>query len=815
MTSKHFTDFSGGRDTRQGTFLDDARRFADLENAITTPGRKPERRPPLVRVDHLIDTANTQGFQFLDGEWICFAPKGAPVAHTIALPITTKFFDVPDNCSGPWELMGSGIYGTSPYAIIKHDFPGGEVTSIIKLHLWDNRKDKPTYVEDPACPTNWTKEYPQHIFGIGEVGSFFDYRPVAAVASNKLHMSRPDGNVGLCKTNDARVWNSRSVDQVLFQGDLYYYIQPASNTGICTFTVSLPHDELQKDGRWAAYVLELLLTDGSWVQLVEVAGVPVTHNTYSPNPVPSRFGSARDEIQLQVRLANQPGRILRFRAIAKAAPLTIISGGKFEPGSALITPAINDAKVLYDGASYDAPKTTITIPALSAGKDFLVGIVLPGDPTPPIREIVTPGVMPYNGYERYRIRLIARAIVDAGGTFFVSTLSGTHSITSLSNSVKANAAGAYQTELLVGDRVLINGEERVVSVIISNRELTVDNVFTTSITGAVMLRRQTYNYASDVASGNQWYVQREVDAILFGSGLGLASFINTAFYDNTGSQPRLITQLKNRLAVVFDSGFQLWYTDPDPTRYSFLDGVNVGTGRNTEAEAVEAFGDVIIPTDSGPRSFSATGLNYDAAEDQNLGEILDGTDLPPLSAAAWWSYKNLYVTAGVKDGVLTVLVLTIIRANKTNAWSTFAFAGITSLEKVIPVGDRLYIKTGGEVYYLDALATDFIDSNDPPDLPYETRGRWHFMHFGEPNVNKRLQYMDCDQRGSASWRWFPNPSLPNEGIGPILLPDGPTWGRARVPLACKGAAISFEFRSRDRRGYRLEALQVEYRPSKR
>jgi hypothetical protein len=816
MSVKHYTDFSGGLDTRQGLFLDDAKRFQELKNAIITPGKKPERRSPLVAVPGLIDVVNTKGIQLLDGSWITFAAKGSPVAHTTGLALTTKYFDIPDSCNATdWELVASGIYGAVPYAVIRHTFPGGPVTSIIKLHLWDERKDKPTYVEDPSCPTNWTKELPQYIYGSGDPGSFFDYTPVVGIVSNSMHMSRPDGNVGRCKTNDARVWNSRSVDQVLTQGDLYYFIQPASTTGVCTFTVSLPHEELAADGRWAAYVFELLLDDGTWFQLEEVAGFPVSHNTYYPAPVASRFTAGKNEIQLQARLANIPGRVLRFRAIAKAAPLTIISGGRFEPGSATVTPAINDAKVQWEGAAFDSPQTDITIPALSAGKDFLVGIPLPGSTVPPIREILTPGVMPYNGYERYRIRILARAIVHGSGTYFVSTLSGTHDIQSLSNTVKGNASSLYTTELLVGDRVLINGEERVVSTIVSDKELTVDNVFTTTLSNGVMLRRQTYNYASDVSSGNQWYVQKEVDAILYKAGQGLASFINTSFYDNSGGRPTLITGIKNRLGVFYTAGFQLWQTDPDPSRYAFLDGLSVGTGRNTRPVSVEVAGDALVPTDSGPRSFNASGLNYDAAEDQNLGEILDGTLLPPLTAAAWWSYKNLYITAGVADGVLTVLALTVIRSVRTNAWSTFEFAGVTSIDTIVPDGERLYIISGARAYYLDAIAEDFIDSNDPEELPYETKGRWHFLHFGQPDANKRMQYMDCDQRGKATWTWFPNPYLPDQGIGPIVLPSGPTWGRARVPLACKGAAISFEFSSRDRGGYRLEALQVEYQPTKR
>ena len=887
MTVRTFEDFSGGMDTRNGLMQDDARRFLLLQNMIVTPGRKIDSRPPLGQLGGLIDTAKTKGFVRLDGAWYCFAPKGTTPSHTLEGGITTLFFDLPDYCTADgWTLVYAALYGITPYAIIRHAYPGGTVTSLLKLHVWDKRKNKPTYCEDPACPTNWSKELPQHIYGIGDVGQFSDYDPVIATASNKLHMSRPDCNVGLCKTNDARVWNSRSVDQVLTQGDVYYFIQPSTLDGVCSFVVSLPWEDLGAEGRYAAYVFELLLPDGTWTGLQEVGQAPLDHNTYWPAPITSRFDATKNEIQIQAKLSNSPGRILRFRAIAKAAPITIITGGLFDPGLASIAPAINDSQIQWEGSTISAPRQVITIPPGSAGKSFLVGIPLPGSGVPAIREITNPSQNPYNGWERYRIRIIARAIVagfdltgtvtvtatsnvvtgagtlfttqlvsgdhivingeqhivdvissdtsmttttpfaaaaaavpftryrNTDGTYFISTLTGTSSINALSNSV-VGVGTLFNEETLVGDSIVINGEERVITGIQDDLHLTVGDVFTTTISGALVLRRQTYNYASDIAAGNQWYVQKEVDATLYLAGLGLASFINTSFYDNTGKPPSLIAQVKNRLGVFFDSTFQLWQTDPDPTNYKYLAGVQVGTGRNTKAVAVKIMDDLFVPTDSGVRVFSATGLNYEGAQDQNLGEILDGTKLPPITAAAWWSYKNLYVAAGAQNGVLTVIAMTIIKSIRCNAWSVFTFQGVDSVDYLTSEGDRLYIHSGNKVFFLDGLSTDYIDITDPPDLPFERKGRWHFMHMGAPNANKAMQFMDLVQTGKATWRWFPSPLLPDQFIGPIILPKGPSWGRARIPLASLGSAIAFEFSSRDRTGYRLEILQVEFQPRKR
>jgi hypothetical protein len=170
----HLENFSGGIDRRDGLFSKNQNRSYDLVNMRVANNKKMIRRPPCLGggAPEAIDT-DTQGMIEWRGGLYTVAKKGDTIS---ALPSEfstggTLLFDNPDHCT-TWELWGLRTFNGKPVALIKHTYPGGAVTHIWRLHVFDGKKNKPTYVEDPWCPIGWGPTLPLHEYRTGNLGAF-------------------------------------------------------------------------------------------------------------------------------------------------------------------------------------------------------------------------------------------------------------------------------------------------------------------------------------------------------------------------------------------------------------------------------------------------------------------------------------------------------------------------------------------------------------------------------------------------------------------------------------------------------------------
>lgn len=345
MTSRSIVvkDFRSGIDLSRGLYPNDPTALRMADNVLLTPGRKLRSRPPRRRLDVVLDPA-CAGLTHVGCGLMTIAPRGVPIAHVgpDAGLITTLRFDQPDYATG-WALRGVLTYRNRVLAVIAHTYPipSGEV---VLYHVLDpadpdgNARTKPSYIEDPWCPTNWNADgtRPVHIFGKGIIGAAVpDFSPALVVAAEKVYSSRPTGDVAFAGASSAeqplgeRVWNPLKVEDLRDAGEWWYFQIPDDGTDLFHFHVSERHDRLDDDRAWSAYLLEWLDDTGTWQRFKETPYSPSDPMTYAPLPTDHRWGANHNEVCLAVRFPGPAGTWIRWRAMVGGPPLSVLEGGDF------------------------------------------------------------------------------------------------------------------------------------------------------------------------------------------------------------------------------------------------------------------------------------------------------------------------------------------------------------------------------------------------------------------------------------------------------------------------------------------------------
>ncbi len=791
-----FEDFSAGIDLREGPITRDSRKFEDLENYLTTFGRTLIRRFPFDLLGGELD-ANSIGIGYLNGEFIAIAEAGTTVTHTVmGIPITTVYFDNPEYCT-TWEVLDSATLNERVVVLIRHTFPGGAVTSRIMLHVFDDKR--PTWVEDPAVPTNWSKEFPQQPFGTEETGAFKDYVPSLTVVADKLHDTRPEGNTGFSAVNRPRVWADRDANDILDTGRMFYFVTP--NVAPAVFTIPIPYADLTGAQRYAAYVCERLLDNGTWVQFREV-GVLTMIGDYTIESRISRFDPTKTESKITI-LTNTTGKLIRFRAIARP-PLTITAGCAILP-----TGFITGGTITIEDASHDLPQ--IDLPTLTASTFYHLVVVSPTAPIT-IANAYAGGVgsMPLNGQQRYWSRIIGIAETDGSGDLLEYALTGTVDLITGDSEV-VGAATAFLTECVPGGTIEVNGQTRTIQSIGSDTSLHVAEVWTTSGSGLVALQDIRYRYGHEIGdSGNQWFADREAEATFTLAGADNAGVLNTSLYDPSGRVPICLGASQNRLIVQYPECVQLWGVQPDPNLNAFLGREMTGAGVNTNPTAALIDGYVALPTHNGPMLFSPQGQNKDYLRTVRIGDLVRPALVPlNLTNAVWWARLRLFITCEHEndDGVV-LWAFAFHPDDKTASWSRFTVTDLTRVDQLFIAQDTLFILSDHELWKMNADATVFRDSTDVGDA-YTSRARWLYNDFGAPSSNKKLLTLDINQTGSCDVALFTSPyEATSNTRGPSV--SGQTAGRQRVPLAVLSPAFGLEITSQDESGHQLNSVGFTY-----
>ena len=794
-----FSEFTDGIDRRTGIITRGATKLYDGENIVLTNGKTIQRRPPAEELPGVVDIASSQNLIYVNGKYLTVAKAGTTVSHTVSgITVETIYFDNPEYATD-WELISLFSASEVVVALIKHAIPG--VQSRLMWHVWDDTR--PTWVEDPAAPTNWYPSLPLHANGKGTVGTWKDYTPAVAISADKILCTLPDGNTKFGATNRPRVWNERSAQDILDNGRWFYWMMPTV-VGSAEFVIPIPYSEFVQDGRMAAYVLERCQDDGNWTQFIET-GLPLSSGEYSISATTNRFDATKpEETKITIAPGISAGRIIRFRAFAKS-PVNVELGCYLTPSGSVV-----GGIVTHQGASHDI--TTAAITPLTGSTDYFAAVIVPGAPIALSKAILgTFGGMPLNGQQRYWSRIIANARTNAGGTAFEFSYTGTVEVKAGGNIVIGTGT-AFLSQAIVGRQIEVNGEKRVIKTISSDTYLEVTEPFSVAITGATALRDVRYRYAYDVGdAGNDWYASKEVEAAVTLAGSGDCGQLNTSLYDNSGSVPTALGAAQNRLLVLYTESVQLWQTDQDPKNMRHLSTDGLGSGPFTNPASAIVNGYTVLPTHEGPTMFSPDGTNKDYLKFDAIGGRLRGITLPNFDRAAWWPALNAYVTACSTDP--RIFCFSYHQDEKVHGWSTWTVRGLTRIDSMFVAGKYLCVLCGNKVWRFDSLGTRFRDSSDT-DTPFLSRSRWLYNNFGQPSKTKKITRADINQTGKSFMLVYVAPSATDAySVGPTM--HGVTSGQQRFAVSLHAPAIGVEIQSRDETGNEIFSFGFDYQILKR
>lgn len=843
-----YKDFSGGLDLRDQVFSDNRTRFRLLSNFYVSTGKKLVRRPPLLQ-DGNFD-AQTQGVIKLNGQLYTFAPIGSTIVHTGAAAnlVKTLYFHVPDYCT-TWQFVHARVFNGVVIAYIRHTFPGNVVTSRLFLHVFDGSTTKPTYVEDPYCPTSWGPSLPLHAYGQGTPGSFQDYDPFIGIGATRAWAPRPDGNVQYSKLGNARQWNTRAQADVLGVGELYYFIIPKGGPTF-NFIVSSKWADLAPDRQWSAYVLEYLDSTGTWQKFMEDSATPTLPGHYYPAPVGSRFTGQPSEIQLQVFPVTGADTIIRFRLIAGPAPVQIASGCTLSPSAIVTSPNgvqyqfpteinyqefLDDWEVQIDGVVQEAG-TYYTVSQLSNGNaqvNFAYDSLIPAQSNwntalvwalNPYIQVYTGGVLMSRG--NYTIvnnggycQIVITGSIDTAVPLQAIYIPPANCLLQFNTtSTVVISAGVINFE---GNTIAVDAQSLIldpssfyqlsitvpgsglpqVTELTSDTQQSPGNGYQRYFTLATYIvetdqlatpdieSSTPYLYGSNAQQPSAWYNAKNVSYLLNDVGVAEAGTINSASYVTNGGTVLAMSQLQARMAFHFAGASLLFAIDQSQANIAYLDSLPFGVVDGGTPQPVSYYDGALIPTPTGPRILFLFGVNSQSMQDTNVGMPIQRLGVMQQASAVFWPWLGLYIAAGTIGSQFVIECLSYSKEGEITAWSTWSCAGLSSVDpySFIDIDSKLYLRSGTTLCHFDALPT--ICQDDLDVTPYESRGELHYDAFGDPSVQKMIMGVAFSMNGTVSLLQALLPYSPGRELQ-LCQASGVTYGFTRIPLRSRGVGIA-------------------------
>lgn len=826
-------NIGGGIDRRDGIITENLDRWHDLVNYRTASKRRIRRRPPCIDADAF--DALSQGQVRLRGVDYVIAPKG--VTPTVPSGVQAVAFDPPDHASGAWSLLAAMTFNGAVMALIRHAYPAPSTPFVDLLHVFDGKSGKPTYVEDPYCPTNWEPSRPLHIDGVGEIGAYdATFRPRLAVAGGRAYLSDPRGNAGFSRSGNARAWNDRTVDDFQDDGELWYFLTPA-DTGDFVFTVSEPYLNLipaDTSRPFQGWTLEYLDATGTWLPLEYVAALGGP-GTYRLSSVAARNGTGT-ETRVDLRWDGGESVTVRFRAMLRAP------GFRIERMPVFSVDAWGQVNTTTSGvASINGVFTTIETPEVA-----ISGV------TPPFampfaagtyfaawghlsftNANVGSGTLPNFGarttptYDQLPERNLVRpiAIITSPGVLASPTINavsfvGGETLVTFSASVTtgdhiwmgAAGAGTYRRYLV---KATGTANIRVTNHLDEDGDYTA-LIFATStaLNFGAGCTSVPYTFANESTAGSEsaFYLERKLRYQLDDVGFEDAGTLPTAAQPQAGGDITALAARKDRLVVAYTGATQVWSVAGLPEEHVILDQGAIGTGSQVNPQPVEMLGTTVLAMARGIRSISLSGLNLDSMRDQNIGEPIVDLGIPQQLAATYWPWLGCYITAVLVDGALQFWALDNAPEEKLTAWCRWIVAGLTTVDAGTFVADEglLYFRSGNRRYAFDAEATLFRDFADVEGNAYISQAVTHFSDMGEPFKEKQAIAVEMNHRGDCTIALRYNPRLPDAVTGPYLV-NGTTAGERTVPVSVWGAGLGLVIESQDETGHEFDQYGLHFR----
>lgn len=735
--------------------------FRELINCLIDAGGSIVPRPPVATAGRV--SGQSDGLLYYSGALYSFVPAGTIIPDSS--PAKPLFFDIPEQCSRSYEVVEHGVFQNAPYALIKHTrvsqfgFIPTRVTSLLKLHVWDNKVGHPTYVQDPFAPADWSGgAYPTYSYGIGTPGAWTDHTPVSAESASRVFISRTDADIGFCGIGRLRTWNPYDAATIEKQGLGYYFMGDCASpsAGIrASIVIPEPYSYLTSADKYAGYIVEKLAPNGSWTKVAEDATMitAVTPDWINAGAVQATRVSVpgtTEEDLLRIRVCVTPEVSILTGCTLNPVAGTIVGAGSvlFEgttyTSTALVTPLAASA-TLYVGVKITISGSTITAAGFSVSTTD-----------------VTPSGITRYGTNRYLTFILATITTDGAGNLLTTTnflypnIKNDAWYTQKHNDNINYWAGIGETGALLTSTKEPQGNRVTALQAVKNRM-------------CVCFPQSTQLWDIGAAASQNAFIDR---------------------YDfGTTDQTTLFY---NRPVICTERGIRAF--DLTGLNYQSLEDLNIG-------ERVQALGRIKVKA----CSFWPWYGSYVAfCELSQTDRYAFDAKLPADSPLQGSSVKYGF------------LILSYSKEAELAAWSWNPVEGLTTLyRKMAAVGDRLYFRSGDIVYFLNANSigdnTDSVTGG-----VFVQRALTQYSHVGKPGAVKRTLFVSKSGPGKMRARplmapYVVPPAMPDNVPFPGHLVSGETSSKRKIPFTNTGTALSVEMRSIDAAGMVVDSLSVDYK----
>jgi hypothetical protein len=255
-------------------------------------------------------------------------------------------------------------------------------------------------------------------------------------------------------------------------------------------------------------------------------------------------------------------------------------------------------------------------------------------------------------------------------------------------------------------------------------------------------------------SGSVWHLSGLDEPTHWTTDFTGAAFFDQAKEDSRAQTLQAIANYQGLVALIAKKVVLIWFVDPDPdliTKRQVLS--NTGT---VSPRSVTEFGDadVFYQALSGLRSMRARDQTNNATT-TDLGSPIDSLIRAKLSALSETERAGVIGLMNPIDDRFwlcfpdgTIFVFSFFPNAKVSAWTTYIFTdddgNQATIDKVAIFGERLYIRTGDEIYVYGGLDTG-------AGLTYDStvaKAWLPYFDAGKPTEAKEWQGLDAAVSGT-------------------------------------------------------------------
>lgn len=869
MKTLELKNFGEGEDLTDGDFSSDQNRFLELINYRITNAGRIQRRPPVIKV---VDTfgSNTTGLIERDGQRLTFIPRGEVADIETPTDVDVLEFDPPNN------VVSSSIedvcnLGDTFVVLMRHE----DSSSIwfYALHIFDDAPNKYTYTDDPAFP--W--------YHIRAVSSAALKRAVLTVAGSKVWICGPDGNTYGSGVANARKWNLFTLPELLRYGYQFHYYNSAGVDGVVQVTIpvnfldvnyspysllgspignfrmqefidagDINHNDAFREDKWANASSEI------GKEYNENVTTTPASNQWSYGQTANLAVNATYDFWVNAYVHMKAGRWYRFtwtpaNITGSAGRLKVVSG-MFEPDKTsaygwspstyqfMLADSGQKQFELNDKFFYTATPEHFEVSVNGVVKTVTTDYTISQSDTNKVKLTLVTGATASDAVEVRQllfVHLISTSqysIVVPPGIMRIDGIDYNFPGSSIVMPDENAALGVTNHRITINTRNLVNGSG---SLLEDNSGSGGGNPAYKSWTNYLLLdayvqypsvpvAQVSYDYNYTASAQQEAAYQDAEDYAGSSASERDTVVLPTASHDSGGGIPTLLYGIKNRLLVGYSGGMQLWSVNEDANQDEKLDISPVGTGNQLQPHGVLFGGGVMAPMENGYWLIGLGGDLSDKLSDDRVGEKIERFGVPQVSTAVFWPWLGEYIAVETVNGNFRFRVLDLHRSKKISGWSRWTLTGITGVDykTMIPVKDKLYFRSGEDLYYIDAGAYDratatgtFRDSNDTAGdgNAYVSRAVWRYNDFKKPKIKKDIRGIDViqtpcglsvfGQDATATFDFRPvgyNPNLIE--FGPTIT--GSTYGKDTCELSMETDQLSVVMESTDELGHELQALAI-------